>query len=199
MQVVVLGQEDWLQLLLLHSQPRPCLCVCGEGAPTPTLTILSMIFFLSHQSWDFKQNDMRNEHAYLWRRKKRWGKERKRSQTWWVWLTGYELSFFISNFSGQFHLRGLDSIMGWPQFTFQKSPKLNVILSGKINNELSNLVQRSTNWYRKPFNVTLYIYILRPNLTDKFSTYGPWYIANKSPGRDTSSINSVAGNASLYF
>lgn len=168
MQAVVFGQEDWWQLLLPPSQSRPCLCVWGGGSNTNPHYFKYDFFFLSHQSWDFKQNDMRNEHAYLWRRRRKrdGGKKEKGHRTWWVWLTGYELSFFISNFLGQFHLRGLDSIMGWPQFTFQKSPKLNVILSGKINSELSNLVQRSTNWYRKPFNVTLYIYILRPNLTD---------------------------------
>lgn len=145
MQAVVLGQEDWLQLLLPHGQPWPCLCVWGGGSNNNP-HYFKYDYFLSHQSWDFTQNDMKSEHAYLWRREKRDGGKKGKGHRTWVWLTGYELSFFISNFSGQFHPKGLDSIMGWPQYTFQKSPKLNVILSGKINNELSNVVQRSTNW-----------------------------------------------------
>ena len=70
MQAVVLGQEDWLQLLLPHGQPWPCLCVWGGGSNNNP-HYFKYDYFLSHQSWDFTQNDMKSEHAYLWRREKR--------------------------------------------------------------------------------------------------------------------------------
>ena len=146
MQAVVLGQEDWLQLLLPHGQPQPCLCVWGGGSNTNPHYFKYNFFFKVTKVEILRKMTWKVSMPICEEGKKRDGGKKGRGHRTWVWLTGYELSFFISNFSGQFHLRGLDSIMGWPQFTFQKSLKLNVILSGKINNELSNLVQRSTNW-----------------------------------------------------
>ena len=55
------------------------------------------------------------------------GKESKKC----VWLAGYEVNFLISNFLGEFQLRGLDSTMMWLQLAFQKYSKLNMILTLK--------------------------------------------------------------------
>ena len=77
MQAVVFGQEDWLQLLLPPSQPRPCLCVGGGFNTNPHYFKYDFFFkatkaeILSKMTWEMSMPICEEEEKEMGERKEK--------------------------------------------------------------------------------------------------------------------------------